>query len=85
MTDPYEFYPKSVMDPWTRHYTVTPSDSADLPVRPRCLYVNAEGTVALRDETGTDVTYNVTVGQKIEGRVVRVLSTGTTATVIAWY
>lgn len=85
MSDPFENYASALDSPFTRHYTITPSDTVDLTTRPRAIYCNGAGDAVLRDEGGVDVTYALTVGQRIEGRIVRVLATGTTATLVAWY
>ena len=39
------------------HYAITPSDTADLPRRPRALRVLAGGNLALRDSEGTVIYY----------------------------
>lgn len=70
--------------PAVRHYTITPDDDADLPRRPRALVCTADGNVAVRDTDGTDITYAVSVGDILPFRAIRVLSTGTTATVVGW-
>lgn len=85
MSDPFANHESGLDSPFTRHYTITPSDSEDLPTRPRAIYCNGGGDAVLRDEGGVDVTYTMTVGQRIEGRFVRVMATGTTATLVAWY
>lgn len=84
MSDPFEFHPSQLDSPATIHFAITPSDSADLPIRPRAIFCNAAGTVAIRDKAGTDVTYNLAVGAYIPFRGVRILATGTTATLIGW-
>lgn len=75
---------RSLNGPATRHYAITPNDGADLPVRPRALFVTVAGNVVIRDEEGVDVTYPVSVGDVLTFRAVRVLATGTTATVVGW-
>jgi hypothetical protein len=85
MSDEFSDHESGLNSPFTRHYTITPDDDADLPTRPRAVYCNGDGDAVLRDEGGVDVTYALTVGQRIEGRIVRVLATGTTATLVAWY
>lgn len=70
--------------PASRHYVITPSDSEDLPVRPRALFVLADGNLVVRDELGVDITYPVTAGTLLTFRAVRILATGTTATVVGW-
>lgn len=85
MSDPFAGYSSGLESPFTRHFTITPSDTVDLPTRPRAIYCNGDGNAVMRDEGGVDVTYALTVGQRIEGRIVRVMATGTTATLVGWY
>jgi len=75
--------PQDLTHPATRHYTVTPANE-DLPVRPRALYIAADGNAVIRDEGGVDVTYPVVAGQLLPIRANQIRE-GTTATVIAWY
>lgn len=83
MADPYPFDIDRASIPAARHFEITASDSADLDPVPRILYIQTEGTLAVRDQFGTDITYNVLVGVfPFSG--VRILSTGTTATVVGW-
>lgn len=66
------------------HYLITPSDTADLPRRPRALRVLAGGNLALRDSEGTVITYAVTAGEILPFRASRVMQSGTTAIVAGW-
>ena len=60
---------------------VTPSDSADLPLKARSLYVGGAGNVALVTMGGSTVTFvGVPAGGYVLSTVARVLATGTTAT-----
>lgn len=64
---------------------VTPSDSADLPREARAFYVTVSGNLVLRSAAGNTITIpSVATGVLSLGGV-RVLSTGTTATVYALY
>lgn len=85
MEDAFQNLSSGLESPALRHFPVSPSDTEDLPVRPRSIYCNTAGTVALRDVDGTDVTYSVTAGTILPVRCSRVLATGTTATVAGWY
>jgi len=75
----------SLTSPAVSHYIVIPDDSADLPVRPRALYVNATGTAVMEDAAGEVVSYELTAGTVLTMRPTRVLAAGTTAQLIAWY
>ena len=59
---------------------VTPSDSTVLPEDVRCLYVGTGGNVAVVDALDNDVTFfSVPSGMLLPVQVVKVKSTGTTA------
>lgn len=62
-------------------YAVTPSDSVELGVIPKALYIGTGGTVILRGVGGAaDVTFkNVANGQILDVAAQYVRSTGTTA------
>jgi hypothetical protein len=83
MSDPYSNHTMGLESPAYRHFSITPGDS-DLAVRPRALYVNADGNLVVRDIGGVDVTYAVVKGQILPIRAVQVRA-ATTATVIGWY
>ncbi|WP_036286427.1 hypothetical protein [Methylosinus sp. PW1] len=85
MSDTFASFQPGLSDVATRHFAVTPSDSTDLAVKPRAIFCKVAGDVAIRDEGGTDITYTLTQGQILPFRGVRILSTGTTATVVGWY
>lgn len=63
-------------------YPLVPSDTADLPVVPKGIYVGTGGDVTLRGVEGTaDVTYrNLADGSYIAVHARLVRATGTTAT-----
>jgi hypothetical protein len=86
MSDPFaNEYQLSLTAPANEHYTISPSDTVDLPVRPRAIYVQADGNAVLQSKSGVNVTYAVTAGQLLTIRPTRVLEEGTTAELIAWY
>lgn len=85
MPDPFDTDYVNLTSPAVAHYAIIPSDSADLPVRPRALYVTASGTALLQDSAGTVVSYDLTAGAVLSIRPVRVLAAGTTAQLVAWY
>lgn len=84
MADNFKNAGMGIIAPATRHFAITPSNTVDLANTPRALYCQTSGTVAVRDSAGVDVTYTVTAGQVLDFRAVRVLATGTTATVVGW-
>lgn len=62
---------------------VTPSDSTDLAIVSRALWVGGAGTVAVVMASGAAVTFSgVPAGTHLPIRVSRVKSTGTTGTLI---
>jgi len=84
MSDPFAGAASGLSGPATRHFSISPSDSADLVVRPRALAFQTDGNAVLRDEGGVDITYSRYAGDVLPIRAVRVLATGTTATLIGW-
>ncbi len=84
MADNFSGFAASLTSPGELHYVVTPSDSTDLDPRPRALKCLTSGSVVVRDIAGTDIVYPVEAGEILEFRAVRILATGTTATVVAW-
>lgn len=85
MPDPFDTDYVNLTSPAVAHYAITPSDSTDLPVRPRAVYVNAGGIAVLQDSAGSVVSYDLTAGAVLSIRPVRVLASGTTAQLVAWY
>ena len=85
MPDPFDTDYVNLTSPAVAHYVVVPSDGADLPVRPRALYINAGGTAAIQDKDGEIVSYDVAAGAVLALRPTRILATGTTAQIVAWY
>lgn len=82
MADPFQSTATGRESPGMRHFTITPDNGADIPIRPRALRIGGNGNIAIRDEVGTDITYAVLAGDILPFSPVRVLSTGTTATPI---
>lgn len=67
-------------------YPVTPSDSADLPTRPRMVTVAVGGVVRMVGADGTAADFTFMDGQDRAASPVRILATGTTATgIVAGY
>jgi hypothetical protein len=85
MSDPFSADYVNLTSPAVAHYVINPSDSADLPVRPRAIYVQTAGTAALQDKGGQVVTYELAAGAVLSIRPLRVMATGTTAQLVAWY
>lgn len=80
--DPFDTQQPGLSSPASNAFAITPSDSTDLAVAARALYVGTGGTVVVRlRATGTTaVTFkNVPSGSVLPVRAVRVLATGTTA------
>ena len=83
--DRYGSNATGLTSPATRHFSITPSDTLDLAIRPRALRFNTTGTVVVQDALGTQITYNVAAGEVLPIRPARVMETGTTATgIVGW-
>lgn len=82
MPDPFPCHGDSPDAPSRAPYAVVPSDTTELPVTPKGLYVGTGGDVTLRGmNTSTDVTYrNLPDASYINVRALFVRSTGRTAT-----
>jgi hypothetical protein len=73
----------SIHHGFAKTFAITPSDSADLTQPCEGLLVCAAGNVVFRNQAGSDVTITgAAAGQHIPVKVRRVMSTGTTATVV---
>jgi len=85
MPDFFQGATTGLESPFTIHFAITPSNSVNLPDRPRAVRCNVAGTAVLVDEAGTALSYTLAVGEVIAGRIVRVNATGTTATLFGMY
>jgi len=87
MVDRFEGFNDGLTSPGKSHFTVTPSNSADLPNATRAIRADSAGTISCR-LVGDDVevTYTVSAGEVLPIRVKRIMDTGTTVAVIqGWY
>lgn len=85
MSDPFVHHARGLDSPADFHAPITPSDSQDLPLRPRVLYCQTAGSAVIRDRAGNDLTYTLAAGQILPISAVRVLATGTSATLTGWW
>lgn len=85
MSDPFDTDYVGLTSPAVSHFLVVPSDTVDLQVRPRAMFVNTAGTAVLQINGGDAVSYDLPAGTILALRPTRVLATGTTAQLIAWY
>ncbi len=85
MPDPFDTDYVNLTSPAVAHFVISPSDTVDLPVRPRAIYVNTAGMAVLEDNDGEAISYNLQAGSVLSIRPTRVLAAGTTAQLIAWY
>jgi hypothetical protein len=83
--DPFQYSHRGMESPASHHFTIAPQDGVDLPVRPRVLRVLTAGDLALRDASGSVITYPVQAGEVLPFSAIGVEATGTTATVVGWY
>jgi len=79
--DPFRGLTDSPMAPASRCFAIIPSDSAQLALATKAIYVGQAGDVTLRSVRGSaDVTFrNVPAGATLDVRVCAVRATGTTA------
>jgi hypothetical protein len=84
MSDNFQNHQRGLESPADRHLAITPSDTAMIVPRPRALWCQTAGNLAIEDQNGTVLNYSVSAGQILPLRAVRVLATGTTATVYGW-
>ena len=82
--DHFDSHQRGLDSPAERHQAIAPSDSAPVDPRPRALYCQTAGDLALEDGKGTVLTYSVQAGQVLPFRASRVRATGTTASVYGW-
>lgn len=80
MPDRYANFAPGLESPATHGFTISPSDSADLPETTRALYVGVTGAVSVVLHSGATLTLaGVPGGAILPLRVARVRLTGTTA------
>ncbi len=84
MSDNFQNHQRGLESPADRHTAITPSDTSPVLPRPRALWCQTAGNLAIEDSAGNVLTYAVAAGQIIPFRAVRIRATGTTATVIGW-
>lgn len=78
--DNYSDFPSTLTAPARDAAAVTPSDSVDLAVLPRAIYVGTAGNMSARMIGGQVISFlNVPAGTVLALRVQRVNATGTTA------
>lgn len=82
--DYFERLRRNITAPGESHFSITPADGVDLPIRPRVLYVLTGGDLVVRDSAGITIAYPVVAGQIFHFSAVGIESTGTTATVAGW-
>lgn len=83
MADKFTTFAPGLVGPASGGFAVTPSDATVFSQPTRAIYVGGAGAVAVRLLDGTTLTFSaVPVGTMLHIRADKVLSTGTTATLI---
>jgi len=82
--DEFESLEKGLSSPATKHFLITPDDASDLPILPRAIFCQSGGTIVVRDPFGVTLPYAMSVGDRLDLRAVRVMSTGTTGVYYGW-
>jgi hypothetical protein len=81
-TDPFAGYRRGLESPAQTHFSITPQDAVDLPVRPRVLRVVSAADLAARDAAGTVIVYPVAAGENFAFSAAGIEASGTSATVV---
>lgn len=84
MPDNFSTHQRGLDSPGERHFAIVPSDAQAVDPRPRALWCQTAGDLAIEDAAGTRLTYAVQAGQILPLRPLKVMATGTTATVYGW-
>lgn len=84
MTDSFEYYADQPSAPSANCFSVTPSDTEELPALTKALYIGEGGDVTLRSARGVaDVVFrNLPAGYILDVRTRVVRQTGTTASAL---
>lgn len=82
--DEFQSFTKGLTSPATKHFAIVPNDANDLPILPRVIYCQADGTIVIKDSEGVALPYTMSAGDRIDFRGVQVMSTGTTGTYYGW-
>ena len=73
---------RNLAGPAETFFAITPSDTVNLPMRPRGLRVITAGTLAVIDVLGVTTSFTLVQNEIFPISPVRILATGTTATVV---
>lgn len=86
MSDTYQFQAHGLNSPLIGAFAVVPNDAADLPRITRQIRVTGQGgTVAVVWFDGAETAEPVSAGETLDWRIIRVKSSGTTATGLRGY
>lgn len=79
--DVFSSHARGLTAPATRFFAITPSDSTDLPAKPRAIWVGGAGNLAVSNDQGdSQVLQGIAAGTLLPISPDRVRATGTTAT-----
>ena len=80
MADKFQFKNAELHSPGEVFYAITPSDTVDIPLKPRAVVLGVGGNLNVTDALGTTTLIsNLTAGIFYPIRPVRIMATGTTA------
>jgi hypothetical protein len=81
MVDRFAGMGGDLLSPAADGVAIVPSDTVDLPIAPRRLWIGGAGNVTINTLAGRSLTYTaVPAGTYLQIRAARVFATGTTAT-----
>jgi hypothetical protein len=84
--DFWQSFKKGLSSPADSFYAITPSNSADLPIQPRAIYIGSAGDLVVIDANGNETTFvNAVAGSWLPIRPKRVKATSTASNIVGIY
>lgn len=82
MADQFQRQPVELDSPGREFFAITPNSGADIPLRPRALWIGVAGNLTVVDSNGTQTTFsNMPVGWHPIGPV-RIMATSTAGGIV---
>lgn len=72
MADAFADHRSALDSPATKHWLLTADTEADVSPRPRAIHCEVAGTITIRDEHGTELSYAMAAGDQRPFRAARI-------------